>query len=195
MTQDLQYLLEKINADGVEKAKAEADKIVGAANAQAKAIRDDASRQAEQIVATARQEAEAFGRRAEETIRQAARDTLLGVEKSVTAMLTGLLLKEVNAAMSDPALVSTLAAEAVRAYLSGKGGTAEVAAAAKLADALRVRLAQEAKSGVTVVTDERTGAGFRVRLAGGHVEHDFSGAAVADALARGLRPRLAELLK
>lgn len=195
MTQDLQYLLEKINADGVEKAKAEADKIVGAANAQAKAIRDDASRQAEQIVATARQEAEAFGRRAEETIRQAARDTLLGVEKSVTAMLTGLLLKEVNAAMSDPALVSTLAAEAVRAYLSGRSGAVEVAASAKLADALRVRLAQEAKSGVTVVTDERTGAGFRVRLAGGHVEHDFSGAAVADALARGLRPRLAELLK
>jgi len=195
MTEDLQHLLEKINAEGVERANAEAGKIVGEANARAKAVLDAAAQEAGQIVAAAKQEADAFGRRAEETIRQAARDTVLNIEKSVTAMLTGLLLKDVNAAMGDPDLVATLAGEAVRAYLSDNAGTADVAVSEKLADALRVKLAGMAKDGVTVVTDDRAGTGFKVRLAGGHVEHDFTGPAVADALSRGLRPRLASLLK
>jgi hypothetical protein len=48
---------------------------------------------------------------------------------------------------------------------------------------------------VTVVTDETTGAGFRIRLDNGRVEHAFTGASVADTLARNLRPRLAALMK
>ena len=53
----------------------------------------------------------------------------------------------------------------------------------------------EAVAGVTVVTDATTGAGFRVRLADGRVEHDFTGAAIVDALSKQLRPRLAALMK
>ncbi|MCL1921758.1 MAG: hypothetical protein FWG50_11930 [Kiritimatiellaeota bacterium] len=196
MTQDLQQLLERINAEGVAKANAEAERIIGAANARAKGIVEAASREAEQAVAKARAEADAFSRQAEATVRQAMRDTLLDIEKKVEALLTKLLVQEASAAMSNPSLVATLAAEAVRAYLPGHGGAMDVLAAPELADALRAKLAQEARGGgVTVVTDERTGSGFKVRLAGGRVEHDFTGAAVADALARGLRPRLAELLK
>ena len=194
MTQDLQYLLEKINADGVEKANAEAEKIIGAANVRAKAILDAATREAGKTLAAAKQESEAFERRAEETIRQSARDTLLMVEQSVTALLTNLLLKEVNAAMSNPDLIATLATEAVRAYIAGKADAMTVTASEELANVLRVKLADMAKRGVKVETDERAGAGFKIRLAG-RVEHDFSGTAVATALARGLRPRLAALLK
>jgi|GEM_PF-714025 len=194
MTQDLQQLLEKINTDGVEKAKSEAAGIVAQANAQAKKILASATHEAEQTIAQARQEAEAFERRAEETVRQSARNTLLTVAQSVTAMLTSLLRKEVHAAMSDPGLVATLAAEAVRAYLGGAGGSVEVVASERLADTLRATLAGLAKDGVTVVTDGPSGAGFKVRLEDGRIEHDFTGAAVAAALARGLRPRLAALL-
>lgn len=194
MTQDLQQLLEKINTDGVEKAKSEAAKIIDQAHAQAKAIVATATRDAEQMAAHAKQEAEAFERRAEETIRQSARDTVLNVEKSVTAMLTALLLKDVNTAMSSPELVAQLASEAVRAYIQEKGSM-DVVASAKLVDAIRSKLAAEALSGITVVSDDHTGAGFKVRLANGRIEHDFTGAAVADALAKNLRPKLAALLK
>jgi len=194
MTQDLQQLLEKIQRDGVDKAKSDADKLVSEAQAQARKIVEAAHAEAAKIKADARQEAEAFERRAEETVRQSARDTVLNVEKAVTALFGGLLLKDVNAALSSAELTAELAAEAVRAYIGEKGGV-EVAAAAKLADALRAKLAAEAASGVTVVTDDTTGAGFRLRLAGGRVEHAFTGAAVADALAKQLRPRLAALIK
>ncbi len=194
MTQDLQQLLEKINTDGVEKAKSESAKIIDHANAQAKVIVDTATREAAQKIAQAKQEAEAFERRAEETMRQAARDTVLNVEKSITALLTNVLLKEVNTTLNTAEVVAQLAVEAVRAYLHEKGGI-DVVASAKLADAIRAKLAAEAVSGVTVVTDDHLGAGFNVRLAKGRIEHNFSGAAVADALAKHLRPKLAALLK
>ncbi len=167
---------------------------MGEARAQAKTLVENAQAEAAKIKAAARQEAEAFERRAEETVRQSARDTVLGVEKAVTALLTRLLLDEVNAAMAKPELAASLAAAAVRAYLDGKG-TIELSAAMPLADHLRATLAANAAQGVSVVTDEATGTGFRVRLANGRIEHAFTGAAVADALAKQLRPRLAALLK
>ena len=194
MTQDLQQLLEKIQRDGVDKAQAEADTLLAAARNQAKATVEAAREEAAKVKAEARQEAEAFERRAEETIRQSARDTVMNVEKAVTALFTGLLLKEVNAALGDADLVAKLAAEAVRAYIGGKGGI-EVAAVARLAEVLRAKLSAEAADGVTVVTDETAGAGFRVRLANGRIEHTFTGAAVAETLAKQLRPRLATLMK
>jgi len=195
MTQDLQQLLEKIQRDGVDKAHAEADRLLAEARAQAKATVEAARQEAAKIKADARQEAEAFERRAEETMRQSARDTVLNVEKAVTALFQNLLLTNVNTVLSEkPDLVARLAAEAVRAYLGGKGDV-EVAAAAKLADVLRAKLAEDAIKGVTVVTDDATGSGFRIRLANGRIEHSFTGAAIAESLAKQLRPRLAALMK
>jgi len=196
MTQDLQQLLDKIQRDGVDKAQAEADKRLSVANAQAKAILDEAHAKATAIKANARLEAESFENRAEETIRQAARDTVLNVEKAVTRLLEHLLLKDVEDAFDRQAdVVGDLAAEAVRAYVSGGDGI-QVAAAAKLADVLRAKLAAlAADKGVDVVTDETAGTGFLVRLADGRIEHAFTGRAIAEALARQLRPRLAAIMK
>lgn len=194
MTHDLQQLLDKIQRDGVDKAQAESDRILEQANAQAQALLDRAKMEATGIIARAHQEAEAFERRAEETIRQSARDTVLTVERAVTTLLTNLLAKDVRTALSSGDLAARLAVEAVRAYLS-EARSVELSAAAPLADALRAKLSAEAVQGVTVVTDEATGEGFRVRLANGRIEHAFTGAAVTEALARLLRPRLAALMK
>lgn len=195
MTQDLQQLLEKIQRDGVDKANAEADRILAEARAKAKNTVESARTEAAKIKADARQEAEAFEHRAEETIRQSARDTVLNVEKAVTGLFQRLLLNDINASLNEKTdLIAGFAAEAVHAYLGEKSGI-EVAAAAKLADVLRKEFASDAANGVTIVTDETTGAGFRIRLANGRVEHTFTGVAIAEALGKHLRPRLAALMK
>ncbi len=194
MTQDLQQLLEKIQRDGVEKAQGEAERIVNNANNEAKAIIEKARATAETLKSEAQQSAEAFERRAEETIRQAARDAVLNVEKSVTNLFEQLLLSDVNRNFEQSeSLVGELAMEAARAYIAGSASI-EVVAADKLADNLRARLSAEANKGIKVVTDETTGSGFAVRLANGRIEHAFTGQAVAEALARQLRPRLAKLM-
>jgi len=187
--EDLQSILEKINREGVEKADAEAKRIIDDAKAKAAAIVKEAEDAAAAAKSAAAAEAEASAKRGEETLRQAARDVAISVEKSVTAILEKLLAHDVDAALADEATAVAVAAEAIK-ELAGPG---EVVCGAKLAAAMKAQLA--AKGNFTVVTDEASGSGFSVRLDGGRVEHSFTGTTVTDELARRLRPELAKLLK
>ena len=191
MAEELQQLLEKIQRDGVDKANAEAAAIVAKAKAEADAIVKKAQEDAAAAEAKGKADAEAYAARAKETISQAARDTVLKVKQDIMELLKKLLLQNVTAALATEAV--PLAAAAVRELVTGDN--AEVAASAKLVDALRAQLAQQAQSGVKVVADETTGTGFTVRLDNGRVEHEFTDAAISEALAQRLRADLAALLK
>ncbi len=189
MSEDLQSLLEKINREGVEKAKAEADRIVAEAKAKAAEIVKSANEESARAKAEAEKAASDYAARAAETVAQAARDTIIKVESSVTAMLEKLLAKDVDRALGDEKTAVALVAEAVK----GIAGEAEVAANAKLAAALKAQLAAQGR--VSVVTDESLGTGFSVKTEAGRVEHDFTGAAISAELAKRLRPDLAKLLR
>lgn len=188
--ENLDALLEKIRTEGVETAKREAAEIVAKAKAEAAEIVAKARAEADAASARAKADAERAAQGAEATIRQAARDVLLKLGQDVSALLERALGGAVDEALAKGDLVERLVAEAVRAYLGS--GEVTVEAAPGLAEALRARLAKAGE--VTVVTDAQMGTGFRVRLSGGRVEHDFSGEAVRDALAALLRPELAKLL-
>ena len=192
MAEELQNLLEKIKRDGVEKANAEAAAIVAKAKSDAAAIVKTAQDEAAAAKTAAAEGAKESPARAEETIRQAARDTILKIEQAVASLLTNVLATNVDAALADPAVAVPIAASAIQALVAGDA-SAEVAANAKLAEALRAQLA--ARANITVVTDEDARSGFSVRLDNGRVEHDFTGPAVAAALAARLRPDLAKLVK
>ena len=190
MAEELQQLLEKIQHDGVEKANAEAATILAKAKADAAAILKDAESKAAAFRAQAETDAKAFEERAQKTIFQAARDTVLEVKDAIGRMLEKLLAKDVAAALADPSEAAKLALAAVNEL----GSNADVAAGEKLAAALKAQLAADAKAGVKVVLDESVGTGFSIRLDGGRVEHDFSESAIVAALAKRLRPDLAKLV-
>ena len=192
MSEELQNLLEKIKRDGVEKANAEASAILEKAKADAAAIIKEAEEKAAAAKAAAEDDARKNAARAEETISQAARDTVLKVEQAVTEMLTRLLATNVNAALADPTVAVPIAADAIKALVTGEQAV-EITANAKLAEALRAQFA--AGQNIKVITDEDSQSGFSVRLDNGRVEHDFTGPAVATALAARLRPDLAKLVK
>ena len=78
MSEDLQSLLEKINREGVEKARAEADKIISDAKAKAADIVKTAQAEAAKSKADAEKAAADYAARAAETVRQAERVTGLG---------------------------------------------------------------------------------------------------------------------
>ena len=189
MSEDLQSLLEKINRDGVEKARAEAERIVSDAKAKASDIVKTAQTEAAKSKADAEKAAADYAARAAETVRQAERDTLLKIESSVTALLENVLRKDVDRALADEKTVASLVAEAVK----GLVGPVEVAANPKLAAALKAQLA--AQGSITVVMDDTLGTGFSVKTDGGRVEHAFTGDVIAEELAKRLRPDLAKLLK
>lgn len=192
MAEELQQLLEKIQHDGVEKANAEAAAILAKAKADAAAVLKDAEAQAAARRAQAEADAQAFEERARKTISQAARDTVLDVKAGIGRLLDRLLAQNVAAAFADPGEAARLALAAVKTL--GAEQT-DVAAGAKLAAALKAQLAAAAaQAGVRVVLDEGVGAGFSIRLDNGRVEHDFSEATIAAALAKRLRPDLARLV-
>lgn len=185
--EDLQSLLEKINRDGVEKAEAEAKRIVDDAKARADKIVRDAQAAAARAKQEGEQAAQAYAARADETIRQSARDVVIGVRDAVTALLEKLLLKNVDRALGDEATAVRLVTEAI----GGLTGPGEVTCGAKLAKALGAQLV----GAFTVVTDETMGSGFTVKLDGGRVEHAFTCEVIAAELAKRLRPDLAKLVQ
>ena len=185
--EDLQGLLEKINRDGVEKAEAEAKRIIDDAHAKADALIKDALAKAAQTKADSEKDAKAYTDRAAETIRQSARDIVIGVKDSVTALLENLLAKDVEKTLGDSA--AQIAADAIK----GLTGSGEIACGPKLAAALKAQLA--ANGNIKVTTDEALGAGFTVKTDGGRVEHDFTPETISAELAKRLRPDLAALLK
>jgi len=187
--EELQSLLEKINRDGVEKAEAEAKKILASAQVRADQLVAAAKDAAARAKLDAEKASADYAARAGETLRQAARDTVLTIQSSVTALLEKLLAEGVDKALSDEATVAGLVTESVK----GLAGSGEIAAGGKLAAALKARLA--GLGGFTVVLDETVGSGFTVHVDGGRIEHSFTGETVAAELAKRLRPDLAALLK
>ena len=107
----------------------------------------------------------------------------------MTRLLEKVLVTNVDAALSDPTAAAEIAGEAVRDIVT----SGEISASPKVAEAIRAQLA--AKANLMVVMDETHGSGFNVKIDGGRVEHDFTGATVAAVLAKRLRPDLAALMK
>ena len=186
--EDLQGLLEKINRDGVEKADAEAKKIIADAQAKADAIVKEALAAADKAKADSEKSSAAHAERATETIRQSARDVVIGVKDTVTALLENLLAKDVDRALAD----ETTAVQVVAGAIKDLTGPGEIRCGAKLAAALKAQAASA--NAFTLVTDDTLGAGFTVKLDGGRVEHDFTAETISTELAKRLRPDLAKLL-
>lgn len=199
MSTELQSLLDKIQSEGVAKAEAEANRILEEARKKAAAIVAEAETQRTASQARAETEAQQFQQRAEQSVRQAARDAVLGVREAVEQMLRRILLSGVTQALA-PDVMKTLVIEAVRAYIatSSGGEHAAVKVPPDQAGALREAVLQEvreaAAKGLEIRPDRDVRAGFRVSLAEGRIEHDFTAEAIQDAMARLLRPALAELL-
>ena len=185
--EDLQSLLEKINRDGVEKADAEAQKIIEEAKAKADAIVKEALAAAAKSKDESEKASAAYADRAAETIRQAARDITIGVKDALTALLEKLLAKDIDAALGASA------AQIVSDAIKGMTGPGVITCGPKLAAALKAQLA--ANANFTVVIDETIGTGFTVKTDGGRVEHDFTAETISAELARRLRPDLAALVK
>jgi len=214
MSTELQSLIDKIQAEGIDKAKAEAGKVVAEANAKAKGIVAEEAAAAAVLRQRGEADAALFRERAERAVVQAARDVQLGIEKDINETLGRLLLGKVSGALSQE-LLGDLIVEVVTAYAGGARGQGlgasegnasggkydEVTVSLPPAqvEALRATvlaaLQGAAKAGVRIAPDADVRSGFRVSLAGGRIEHDFTAQAIQGALARLLRPSLAALIQ
>ena len=193
MAEELQSLLDRIQSEGVAKAEARAAEIVAEAEKKAAGIVAEAEKRAAGLRAAAEADAATLQSRAEQSLQQAARDVRLQVGSAIQETLERVLLKDVRAALADPAFLQ----RSVEMAAKSAGGAAELRVpedqASALSEYAHSRLADEVGKGLKIAPDSDVTAGVRVLLDGGHVEHDFTDEAVMEALSRVVRPSLAKL--
>ena len=198
MAEELQSLLEKIRSDGIEKAEAERDAILKKAHAEAEEIVRAAQTKAKEISAAAAAEAESSQKRAENAIRQAARDIVLKLKAELETRLRRVVSASVKEAMT-PAFM----AELIRGMAADFAGDPEaritVLASERDADALSAAvkdtLSASFKSQPQVFGDASVKSGLQVSFSGDEVFFDFSEEAITGLVGRYAGEKLARILE
>ena len=198
MAEELQSLLEKIRADGIEKAEAEREEILKKARAEAEEIVSAARSKAKEIGDAAAAEAASLQTRAENTIRQAARDIVLKLKAELETRLRRAVSSSVKEAMT-PAfmaeLIRTMAADFAKDPESQITVLASARDAEALAAAVRDTLGASFKAVPQVLADNSVKSGLQVSFSGDEVFFDFSEEAITGLVGAYAGEKLARILE
>lgn len=196
----MQNLLDRIQEDGVEKAEAEAEKIVSAAREKAKTIAKEAEEKAKTIREKAEQDAKAFTERGRKSLEQSARDVILSVGDAVNTTLKRIISHKISQAMTGDTLKQMLV-KVVESYCSQKTEDSRIdillnpEQQKEIVDLFMSEYGKAMRKGLEIKADDSIISGFRVSVVNEEVEHDFSEEAITEALCQLLRPHLAEIVK
>ena len=193
MAEDLQALMERIQKDAVEKAELAAADIISKAKDKAAEIVRAAEDEAKAKLENADKEAQAFTERSERTLEQSARDLLLSVGKNLEKMILDLLSLQIDKSL-DESTVKNMLLTVAKSYTSDIEINCSEADAKALTSFVMGEFAKQLKAGVKVESDKGVKFGFRVKLDGGKVSHEFTEQAMAESLSALLRPQLAKIV-
>ena len=186
MSEELQSLLEKINAEGIRKAEAERDAILAKAESEAAETVSEAKRRAEELVAKAESEAAELRTRAENAIRQAARDLVLELKHELESRLNAAVADASKAALSPEMMAEIIRVLAERFAADPEGELTVLAAVrdtASLDAALAASLKASLKAKPVVLADAGISGGVEVKVQGDELYFDFSLEALTGVLA------------
>ncbi|MEI6892276.1 MAG: hypothetical protein V5783_08905 [Pontiella sp.] len=190
MAEELKHLIEQIQKEGVDKANIEANSIIAQAKEKAAKLVAEAESKAQITVKKAEAESASFAERSVKTLEQAARDLLITVGQGCEKVVTEVLGKEVDRALSGDMLGQLISAVVTK----GEIGAEVTVSAADQAELTALCAAVAKKSGKTIALDADSEilSGFKVVFDGQNASLDYTGEAVAEALAAFLRPELAK---
>jgi vacuolar-type H+-ATPase subunit H len=117
MAETIESFVARLQADGVEAGKQQAQSIVVQAQSKAKETLDQANKQAEKIVADAKARAEELLARGRTDLELASRDAALRLQQAVSRGLNALLGQAVKKHLDDPGFMGKLLHEIVMLYV------------------------------------------------------------------------------
>ena len=183
MAEELQGILDRINADGIAKADAERNAIIAKAKKEAEKIVADAKAEADEIKKSAESEVAAFEKRAENALRQAARD----IKISLKSELEGRINRAVENASSEaltPEFMAQLIKMAAEKFVASPDDEISVSCAVKdtsaLDAALKAALADSLRKDPKILASSSIRSGLEVSFQNGGFCIDFTGDAVND---------------
>ncbi|MBP7829604.1 MAG: ATPase [Kiritimatiellae bacterium] len=199
MAEELQHLIDRIQKEGVEKADAQAAKIIAQAKEKAAAHVREAEEKGKTLVAKGEKDAQAFMERSIRSLEQAARDLLITVGQGVENILSDLVAESVDKALTIQVLEQMLVKMA-ESYAARGGEESRIELLVNEKDQQEIvkffgdRYKEQLVRGVKLHVDNDIFKGFKVSFADGRVQHDFTREAIAESLVNFLRPQLAEIV-
>ncbi|MEE1068309.1 MAG: ATPase [Fibrobacteraceae bacterium] len=193
MAEDLQYLIDRIQKEAVEKAEAQSASIIAAAKAKAEEIIKNANAEAVAALEKADKDAAVYAERSVRSLEQAARDVLISVGKRFETMVSEILALQVEKTLSEDVLKSMLLS-LVKDYSSDVSVVFSETDKAKLQSFVMGEFQKALNAGVNIESDKSIKYGFRIKLDGGKVSHEFTAQTISAAMAALVRPQIAEII-
>ena len=198
MQEELKGLIEKIQREGVQAAEAQAKAIEEEARANGQNILENAENSAKKLISDAQQKIEKMEEASAANLKQAARDLLISLRKEINSLLKQLILEDLHKALGPQELASSIAA-LIKSYQIQENTEVVVSLSErdfqKLEKEFLGKLKAELKKNITLKPREDIRAGFTLSFDAGKSCFDFTDTALADYLSLHLEPKLAELLK
>lgn len=201
MANSIETFVQKLQAEGVQAGREEAQKLVDEARAEAEGIVAQAGEQAERITGEAREKAAESLRQGQDELELAARDVLLKLREAVMRALQAVLARGSGEALADKEFLAKLIHDVVVQYAQkDAAGAADVEvqvsdeALQSLTDWAAKEMAQEKAGSKPQVNfkGRLASAGFEYTTAGGKIE--VTPESIASVLSEMVSPRLKELL-
>lgn len=177
MELQIQDLVSSIKKDGIDAANREADAIIARAKEQADSIVAEAKSNADKLLRDTNAEIEVFKNSALLSVEQAKRDAVLAFRQEIQKEFEKILSADVDKAL-DPHTLATL----IRAALQGEDASAYTAEIGEVTDGIRQELAQELQNGLEIRPSKKVGAGFRLAAKDGSGYFDCSDEEIAQML-------------
>lgn len=170
-------LISAIKKEGVDAAQAESERILAEARRQAADIVAAAKEDAERLRAKSESEIAVLKESAKVAAEHAARDAMLSFKRSVQAEFEKLLAADVTKAM-DPAALAKL----ICAAIGGEAPSQFVAEVREVTDALKAELAEKLRGGLEIKVNSEVRTGFRLAAKDGSGYFDCSDEAITEML-------------
>jgi V/A-type H+-transporting ATPase subunit E len=192
---DVAAFARQLRQDGVDAAKADAERILAEARSEA----DEIKKQGLEAAAVARAEAQAGIESARQRfaaeIGMAARDAMLQTRQEIERVVMRLLQAKISGALATDEVVRTAIVELIRNPPAG--GAWEIGVGPRIGKALVEAAVSDVFKGreaAVAVMEEFGGAGLEFRTVGGSEVLELSEESVAEAFRRMLSPELNRLI-
>ena len=200
MAEDVQGLLEKIHNDGIAKAQQEKEAIIAAAKEEAARIVAEAKEQAENLKKSAQTEAQTGQDKANDAIRQAARDAVIALKADLLAKLNAVVHSCIGDAMT-PEVMKQIILTMAQSYAkdANAGESLEVLISKQQQDQteafLKEQLLKELKASPVIELTTDFNSGLQISFRDSDVYFDFSDDALAEVICRFVGPKLTAVIK
>lgn len=199
MAEDIQGLLNRIQADGIEKAEAQKQQILSEAKRQAEEIISKAKAEAAEIIRNAETEAEISENKGKASVKQAARDILLSLQADLDQRLKSLVQASLGEALT-PEVLGKIVLKMAEKYLDGAtDDQLEIllspADAEALEAGLKAGVLSELKNKPEIKLSNAVASGLKIGIKGSDLYFDFSNDALTEVICNYAGPKLAAAIK